>query len=75
LASSSEAAVFLFLTERMRLSLSPHPQNSVIAPPAGLGCLAIRAIFKVDGRDERDGLADFRPFTPRLEPLAIYADL
>src|SRR5262249_61990485 len=32
LASSSEAAVFLFLIERMRLSLSPHPQNSVIAP-------------------------------------------
>src|SRR5262249_10326202 len=31
LASSSEAAVFLFLIERMRLSLSPHPQNSVIA--------------------------------------------
>src|SRR6478672_648705 len=31
LASSSEAAVFLFLTERMRLSLSPHPQNSLIA--------------------------------------------
>src|SRR5207244_11747418 len=31
LASSIEAAVFLFLTERMRLSLSPHPQNSVIA--------------------------------------------
>ncbi len=24
--------MFLFLTERMRLSLSPHPQNSVIAP-------------------------------------------
>ena len=23
--------MFLFLTERMRLSLSPHPQNSVIA--------------------------------------------
>src|SRR5271165_5783400 len=31
LASSSEAALFLFLTERVRLSLSPHPQNSVIA--------------------------------------------
>jgi hypothetical protein len=31
LASSSEAAVFLFLIERMRLSLSPHPQLSVIA--------------------------------------------
>jgi hypothetical protein len=30
LAYSSELAVFLFLTERMRLSLSPHPQNSVI---------------------------------------------
>jgi hypothetical protein len=31
LASSSEAAVFLFLIERMRLSLSPHPQLSIIA--------------------------------------------
>jgi hypothetical protein len=31
LASSSEAAWFLFLIERMRLSLSPHPQLSVIA--------------------------------------------
>src|ERR1700736_1821750 len=31
LASSSEAAVFLFLTERMRLYLSSHPKNSVIA--------------------------------------------
>jgi lipoprotein Spr len=31
LASSSEAALFLFLIERMRLSLSPHPQLSVIA--------------------------------------------
>jgi len=30
LASSSEAALFLFLIERMRLSLSPHPQLSVI---------------------------------------------
>jgi hypothetical protein len=32
LASSSEAALFLFLIERMRLSLAPHPQLSVIAP-------------------------------------------
>src|SRR4029077_3650019 len=31
LASSSEAALFLFLIERMRLSLSLHPQLSVIA--------------------------------------------
>jgi outer membrane autotransporter protein len=31
LASSGEAAVGFFLTERMRLSLSPHPQNSVIS--------------------------------------------
>jgi len=31
LASSSEAALFLFLIERMRLSLSPHPKLSVIA--------------------------------------------
>jgi hypothetical protein len=31
LASSSEAALFLFLIERMRLSLSPHPQLSIIA--------------------------------------------
>jgi hypothetical protein len=36
LASSSEATVFLFLIERMRLSLSPHPQLSVIARPVGL---------------------------------------
>jgi hypothetical protein len=32
LASSSEAAVFLFSIERMRLSLSLHPQLSNIAP-------------------------------------------
>jgi hypothetical protein len=31
LAPSGEAALFLFLIERMRLSLSPHPQLSVIA--------------------------------------------
>jgi transposase len=30
LAPSGEAAVGLFLTERMRLSSSPHPQNSAI---------------------------------------------
>jgi hypothetical protein len=36
LASSSEAALFLFLIERMRLSLSPHPQLSVIAQNAFL---------------------------------------
>jgi hypothetical protein len=34
LASSSEAAVFLFSIERMRLSLSLHPQLSNIAPAA-----------------------------------------
>jgi transcriptional regulator with GAF, ATPase, and Fis domain len=28
--------LFLFLTERMRLSLSPHPQLSVIAPSINL---------------------------------------
>src|SRR5207302_2918726 len=32
LASSGEAAVGSFLTERMRLSLPPHPQLSVIPP-------------------------------------------
>jgi hypothetical protein len=32
LASSSEGRRLSFHTERMRLSLSPHPQNSVIAP-------------------------------------------
>jgi len=30
LASSGEAPLLYFLTERMRLSLSPHPQLSVI---------------------------------------------
>jgi hypothetical protein len=30
LASSGQAALVFFLTERMRLSLSFHPQNSVI---------------------------------------------
>jgi len=31
-----KAAVFLFLAERMRLSLSPHPQNSVITLVRGI---------------------------------------
>jgi hypothetical protein len=32
LASSGEAAGFVFVTERMRLFSAPHPQLSVIPP-------------------------------------------
>jgi hypothetical protein len=44
LASSSEAVLFLFPIERMRLSLSPHPQLSVIAPPRRSQSFAVRTV-------------------------------
>jgi hypothetical protein len=60
--------VFLFLIERMRLSLSPHPQNSVIAHTlSGTGdCL-------VDKDEYVAGLAnpEFRTASAMVDDLRI----
>src|SRR4029077_16572102 len=71
LASSSEAAWFLFLIERMRLSLSLHPQLSNIALPASdpvsnvppiMGIETGRGTHHALGRAEREVPGRFHIF-------------
>jgi hypothetical protein len=69
--------LFLFLIERMRLSLSPHPQLSVIAPPLPLHDVAKILKYAAEALVEEaklDRFAAVESNTLRIFPEAHQAE-